>query len=151
MGGELISIVDIAKMRFHQFHARIKSSCVSEPVFHQRFLIRRNHIDQSAAKDPDSLRLNIGDEQVASVITGGMLNVDESKMKGTAPEIAIEAKFIDFPWMDLADGRDKVEPVVCVRVVIREGTKQDIVVTAYVPRREDLDLEQLNEVPYEIW
>jgi len=150
--GDVISIVDVTKKRLHQFHQTIKASCGSQPAFHRNFLIDRRHIDQSAEKEPDSLRQNLGDEQIAAVILGGKLNEEKSRMSGTLPEIVVEAKFKDFPWLDLKDdGREKIEPVVCVRVVVREGGRKHVVVTAYVPRQEILDPDDFSEVTYEIW
>jgi hypothetical protein len=147
---------DFTKRRLKDFHEALKPRCHTEKSFHDSFLVRRNHLVKSAEKDPNMIRLNLGDEQIAAVIATGQLNEDQSRMNGTLPEIALEGKFRDFPWTELdTTGGDKavdhIEPLVVVRVVVRQGARKHIVVTAYRPWREIINPDLLPEVTYDFW
>ena len=147
-----ITLDDLTKKRLMLCHQRVKEVCGSQPHFYGNLLVDRRHIDKRAATEPDSLRLNIGDEQIASVILNGKLNEERSRINGSLAEIVVEGIFRQFPWIDLKDNnREKIEEAVCVRVIVREGGRRYVVVTAYVPRHEALNPDDFIEVAYEIW
>jgi hypothetical protein len=147
---------DFTKRRLKEFHEALKPCCRTQKRFHESIRVDRNHIAKSAEKDPNMIRLSIGDEQIAAVIATGQLNEGQSRMNGTLPEVAVEGKFRDFPWTELdTTGGDKtvdhIEPLMVVRVVVREGKRKHIAVTAYQPWREDINPDHLPEVTYDFW
>ena len=80
------------------------------------------------------MRQNLGDEQIAAVILGGKLNEEKSRMNGTLPEIVVEAKFKDFPWLDLKDdGSEKFQDR--CRVGVNRNSERSLFQTKLITRR----------------
>jgi hypothetical protein len=89
-------------------------------------------------------------EVVASIIAHGKL--DFSRCKPTSPiRLAIEAKLVNFEWMDVITKKTNMEVVVCVRVVVEERSPKHLVVSVYPDRRNEISPDLVPEVPHANW
>lgn len=142
--GQVIMINEFLEKRFEAFHEKIKGLCSKAS-----FMVDYKHIDKKSDSEP--FRLNLGDEQFASIIQDGEINYEQSKSIGTRLEIALEGKFLNFEMMLSNLDNIEIRDEVFVRVIIREGKrKKHIIITAYDLHAHNIN-PKVKEVSYEIW
>jgi hypothetical protein len=108
--------------------------CSSRKQFYSCFEVDQGHIlQQGLAKNQKRLALN--DEDIASIVRNGELNIDRCETRGNTVQIAVEGLFKDFSWIDYSGTgpmTEKIEPNAQIRVIVRERKPKHLVVTAYV-------------------
>lgn len=144
---------ELTKAQLETFHKKCRQLCGTRASFDKNFEIDRGHVVLRASQTGDSWRYALMDpERVAAVIKGGALNLGNSSA-GPPLEIAVEAYFSEVAYVDLASttapiGERTIQDV-CVRVVVRERTRRNVVVTVYWDNT--LNKNDLPEVQNEIW
>ncbi|MBT3982147.1 MAG: hypothetical protein HOE90_12385 [Bacteriovoracaceae bacterium] len=118
------------RKRLEKFLKKCRAKSMTKKLFRNGFEVAGRHINKGIIKDP--MRSSFNHEDMAAIISMGCLNLANSS-EGPPMEIAIEGKFLDFEWINWTEKGSPLvtEDAVHARIVIKEASKKDIIITIY--------------------
>lgn len=137
------AVHSLAHKRFEAFWKKCKNNCSSQKVFRKSFDIAGGHINKGILKDP--LRYSLGHEDMAAIISQGQIKLENCSEKPFF-EIAVDGKILNYEWTEFGKQiQVHLEEAIHARVVIREGSNRDIIITIYAwPCSKNDNLSEVN-------
>ncbi len=108
-----VPLSGFTKKRFEKFLSKCRENATSKKRFDRSFNVARGHIAFQATLKQEK-RHSLRDEDIASVMIGGVLREDKSVEQGSRLEIAVEACILHFEWVQALPGKGvstMVEPL----------------------------------------